>query len=176
MKLDICLWESGLEGSFRLSGDFMVGRGNLEKPHSTEVLVFRWDSASIPTLFPGGDWTLPHAPPPPWLSPPPPLWPLLFLNKARGDLAWGVSQDSEGDFAQKAGCPGKKYRVNCSQEFFSLLFFGGVEQGQLGSPWGPSGRQPHISSWLVGGRARVRTGQRSWLEGGPGRFLINGQL
>lgn len=138
MKLDICLWESGLEGSIRLSGDFMVGRGNLEKPHSMEVLVFRWDSAPIPTLFPGGDWTLPHAPPPPWLSPPPPLWPLLFLNKARGDLAWlspGVSVKTLREtLLRKLAAPERNTESTAVRNFFLFSFLGEWSRGNLAAP------------------------------------------
>lgn len=53
--------------------------------------------------------------------------PVLSQSQGRSALAQllGVSQDAEGDLAQKAGSPGKKYRVDCSQELFlppSLLF------------------------------------------------------
>lgn len=75
----------------------------------------------FPPFFSSGEWTILH----PLLllgSYPPPL---LFLNKAKEDLgclSLGVSQDSEGDLAQRAGFPGEKYSP-LQLDIFSPFFF-----------------------------------------------------
>lgn len=82
-------------------------------------------------LFQLGNGPSPYASPPTWLlTRDPALLPLPLttpeLNKAREDLGWlssWVSVRTQRETLLRKRSPGKKYRVDCSQEMFPFPLF-----------------------------------------------------
>lgn len=79
----------------------------------------------------------------------------------------GCQSGRRGRPCSESSSPGKKYRVDCSRELFPFprFFFG--KGGHLAALGSPSGRQSHISPWLLGGRAGVKIGERGRGAGRP---------
>lgn len=73
-------------------------------------------------------------PPPPWLSPPPRRWPLPFLSKGGGDLAWLSPWVSVKTLLRKLAAPERNTESTAVRNFFLFSFLGEWNRGNLAAP------------------------------------------